>query len=77
MACGQCRLPYPGHLLVPMMVQGEYTPPICGICALDVTNAHHGSQLTRFQGEAAEDMRQRALRWRKKHPNAQPVGVRG
>lgn len=58
-----------------MFVNGGYTKPVCGICALEITNQTHGSSLKRFRGESAEDMRKRAIRWRLKHPNAQPVGA--
>lgn len=74
MACGHCFLPYPDELLTPMMTTDGYTPPICGICALALKNQIHGTHLTQFIGEQAEEMRRRAWRWRNRHPNAQPVG---
>lgn len=68
--CGRCKLPYPSELLVPMFIGGKdggYTAPVCGICALEISNEMHGDNRKRFGGEMAEEMRQGALRWRRKH----------
>ena len=74
MACPRCAWPYPTDLLVPMFIGGSgYTAPVCGVCALDLTNAVHGTRLVAFQGEIAEDMRQQALAWRRRHPHADPA----
>lgn len=74
MACGECRLPYPDDMLSPLMTNGGYSQPVCGICALAMVNASHGTHNKRFHGELAEDDRQRALNWRRKHPNVQAEG---
>ena len=40
-----------------MCINGEYTPPICGICALKLTNKIHGlPEGTMFRGEMAQQM---------------------
>jgi hypothetical protein len=72
MACAECKIPYPDELLVPMFVNGGYTQPICGVCALAVTNRVHRSKRSRFDGQQAETMRRKALNWRKRHPHLQP-----
>lgn len=72
--CDRCRLPYPAEMLNPLMMNGRYTGPVCGICALEMTNEmHDGKPRKAFQGEMAEEFRQRAISWRKKHPNAQKI----
>jgi hypothetical protein len=76
MACARCRLPYPDDMLNPLV--GNFPESgllICGICALAMTNEAHGARRKRFDGEMAEEFRQRAIRWRRKHPRAQPVGA--
>lgn len=73
MACTRCRLPYPDDLLNPVVGNfPESGQPVCGICALAIVNDAHGAEMTRFQG-VAEQFRQRALRWRRAHPHAEPV----
>lgn len=74
MACTRCRLPYPAELVTATCVNGAYVN-VCGICALDISNELHGDNRTEFHGEIAEWMRQDALDWRRRHPNAQPVGA--
>lgn len=72
MACGRCKLPYPEELLTQMFIGGQgYTEPVCGICALEISNELHGVVRKRFQGEMAEDMRQQAIRWRKQYERRQ------
>lgn len=66
--CERCKQSYPDELLQPMFIGGEgYTKPICAICALELGNELHGIKRKKFQGEMAEDLRQRALAWRRKH----------
>lgn len=76
MACERCQLPYPAELLTQMFIgnvdgKSGYTAPVCGICALEISNEIHGKNgcrpRKRFDGEMAEEMRQGAIRWRKKH----------
>lgn len=73
MPCSVCKLPYPEEILSPMFVGtpggAGYTGLLCGICALEVTNSTHGTNRTKFTGEMAEEFRQRAIAWRKKHCN--------
>ena len=72
MTCTRCKLPYPNELVTQMFVNGEYTN-VCGICALTISNELHGDDRKSFNGTQAEMMRQDAIEWRKKHPNARPV----
>lgn len=72
MRCAHCLWKYPDTMLSPMFVLGGYTRHICGICALEITNAIHGIKRGNFQGEMAEANRQSALKWRKTHPNDAP-----
>jgi len=76
MACSRCKLPYPPELTTDMHVvvngQRGYIH-VCGICALDVKNNIHGTHDTEFNGEQAEMMRQDAIDWRHRHPNAVPL----
>lgn len=48
------------------------SPVICGICALALYNQIHGTNRQKFDGEAAEYMRQAVIEWRKKHPYDDP-----
>jgi hypothetical protein len=76
MACARCKLPYPGEMLNPVMGNfADSGKPVCGICALEIVNEAHGTRMKRFHGELAEGLRLRAINWRRKHPNAQPVAV--
>ena len=76
MACSQCKLPYPAYLVTSMFVatpeESGYVN-VCGICALEISNALSGIERKEFDGEMAEVMRQDAIEWRRKHPNARPV----
>ena len=55
--CVGCRRIFPSRLLTQMCINGEYTPPICGICALKLTNKIHGlPEGTMFRGEMAQQM---------------------
>lgn len=74
MACTHCRLPYPDELLSDFVTPNGRAR-VCGVCALDLTNALHGTKMKRFHGEGAEFMRQEALEWRRRHPKAQAVPV--
>jgi hypothetical protein len=60
-----------------MAAHVDAVKPVCGICALEIVNEVHGSKLKQFHGEMAEDSRQRAIRWRQQHPNAQLLTTRG
>ena len=75
LGCGRCRLPYPNDMLSPVIGDPFMKVPVCGICALEMINAIHGSHVKQFRGEMAEDFRVRAINWRRKHPNAQRVTV--
>lgn len=65
--CVRCAVPYPDWYLHPVigsMVQGD----VCGVCALQMTNAIHGTKRRRFHGEMAEEARSLAAEWRRTHP---------
>lgn len=70
--CAECKWNYPEELLHQLYMGGGYTKPMCGICALEVTNKLHGVKLNKFRGEMAEAARLDAIRWRKKHPKDKP-----
>lgn len=71
--CGECQWLYPARYLHPVYFGGAGGPetasdPVCGICALALTNKFHGTARDRFQGPHAEQVRRQALRWRETHP---------
>lgn len=73
MKCGNCGWNYPSVLLSRMFIASEgYTNPICGICALEVTNKIHGVTLNKFTGEMAEEIHQLAIKHRKHNPEDAP-----
>ena len=73
MACTICKLPYPDALLKEFETGrlGADEPAarakVCGICALALSNAVMTHKRTRFDGPAAEELRQQAIRWRRSH----------
>jgi len=69
MKCDHCKWKYPDHFLSAMMVNGHYTKPICGICALELMNSNIGVKRDKFHGEQAESNRLAAIDWRAAHPN--------
>lgn len=72
MRCADCRWKYPQSILSQMFVNGGYTDPICGICALERMNIVHGIKRESFSGEMAEANRVSAILWRKSHPQDKP-----
>jgi len=73
--CVDCGWQYPSPIyLSTMMVSGSYTKPICGICALEISNRLHNISRTEFAGEMAELMRQKAISWRENNPKYGPSG---
>ena len=66
--CPQCKVPYDDTVPLNPVLGTISTPPICGICALKVVSEIHGVPLKSFHGEMAEEARQAALAWRRKHP---------
>ena len=72
--CARCGWPYPSDLLN-AMTTGFGTSVVCGICALEIANAVHGTRMTKFHGSGAERMRQRAIQWRANHPASAPEGA--
>jgi len=74
MRCDFCEWKYPEHYLSPMHVGGSgYTPPICAICALLLSNEISGVERDSFSGEGAETLRLAAIKWRDRHPADKPV----
>ena len=61
--CAKCKIEYPSEILSPMFGAG-IAGDICGICALEISNAIHGINKTNFKGETAEDFRLQAINWR-------------
>lgn len=72
MRCADCQWKYPEAFLSRMMIDGSYTEPICGICALERANQVTGITRMFFQGERAESNRKSAIKWRKDHPADAP-----
>jgi hypothetical protein len=75
--CGRCNWKYPDSLLNQMFIvnlgeKGGYTKPICGLCALELTNEAHAIKRIKFDGEIAEHMRLLAKKWRKSNPKFKP-----
>jgi hypothetical protein len=64
--CPNCGVLYPSEILTPVVTNGENTPPLCGICALQFINSASGIHRHKFQGQAAEGLRQAAIEWRRK-----------
>lgn len=70
--CERCHWRYPARLLSPMQTSKGNTGDICGICALEVSNEVLGFKREHFTGEYAEQLRQSAISWRRRHPDMQP-----
>jgi len=64
--CPECGVDYPEGLLSALVTSGGTTAWVCGICALEISNRLFGVRRQKFQGEVAEDLRQAAIRWRRK-----------
>lgn len=64
--CGNCGVVYPNGYTSPMHTGDGSTDNICGICALELSNAYHGVIRKKFDGTMAEELRQNAIAWRKK-----------
>jgi len=62
MKCAECLKDFPPELLSSMFINGGHTKPICGICALEITNKFHGTSLKEFQGEVAQEMYEKAMK---------------
>lgn len=67
MKCAQCKLDYPESILSPLQSSYGDIPPVCGICALEISNKIHGDNRKKFTGPKAEKMRLAAIEWRKSH----------
>lgn len=66
-ACARCSVPYPDwylHRFIGSLVTGD----VCGVCALEITNAVHGVKRRSFRGEMANEALWLAREWRRQHP---------
>ena len=74
MICDNCNWDYPFEFLAPFSSSTINKSNVCGICALDLSNIVHVHSKSRikFDGVQAEEFRQLALRWRKRHPSKGP-----
>ena len=70
--CDKCKWNYPYEFLNQMYTGRGYTPLICGICALEISNQELGITEKNFHGEIAESMRLLALEWRREHSQNAP-----
>lgn len=65
--CGTCGLDYPNHCVNALVTsQGNFL--LCGTCALEEVNRIHGTQMTRFHGEQAEQARLDSIAWLQSRP---------
>lgn len=73
--CDICKWTYPAILVNIMRSNSpEFNgKAMCGICGLEVTNAIHGTNRQKFDGEIAEQLRQVAIKWRENHPYDNPT----
>jgi hypothetical protein len=56
--CIECGVNYPSAFLAPLASSSGVVGPVCGICALDLINAIHGTTRDSFDGSPrAEQMR--------------------
>lgn len=65
--CTRCSVPYPEGYLQPV-IGAIHRGDVCGVCALQMINAIHGTQMRSFHGEMAEDLRWMAVEWRRRNP---------
>jgi len=69
--CENCKWKYPDEHVASMQIctpeKGSHIAKLCGVCALETMNKIHGTNFKKFKGEAAEAMRQAALKWREEH----------
>lgn len=66
MKCEECNYNYPSRLLSPMQSSKGNTGPICGICALELSNKVLSLKRDKFNGPRAESMRLEALKYRER-----------
>jgi hypothetical protein len=66
-SCTRCHVDYPSELLSPFHTYNREAQRVCGICALELTNAVHGTATAKFHGEQVEWLRIEALNWRERH----------
>jgi hypothetical protein len=86
MKCLACDVNYPRDLLQPMFFskvseedEQRYTVPVCGLCALELTNRQLGINRARFApGSQAESFRTQALMHRRRSTQTArtPAGLR-
>jgi len=54
--CRKCKRTPQEGALSPLFIDGGYTPPICAVCALAMTNQFHGIKRGEFTGTMAQQM---------------------
>lgn len=64
--CTECKIEYPYGYTFPMFTSEGHQMSVCGICALEISNKIHGINRKKFDGELAEEARQKAIKYRKK-----------
>jgi hypothetical protein len=64
MKCTECKIDYPfGY--VQLMYSSEGTKALCGECYRIVSNRFHGINRKKLDGPIAEELRQKALAFRR------------
>jgi hypothetical protein len=63
--CAQCGIDYPEKLLS-VFQTNKGLANVCGICALEMKNAIHGTNDKQFMGTEAEKKRKQAIAYRGK-----------
>lgn len=64
--CPWCGYRYPEGILSPFVVNGKWSPPICGICALEGMRKAHLARNYMFIGEIALEYYHLALEERRR-----------
>jgi uncharacterized protein CbrC (UPF0167 family) len=64
--CSKCKVKYPEGYTAPMFTNEGIQKDLCGICALEESNAALGIKRKSFSGETAEAMRIDAIEYRNK-----------
>lgn len=65
--CTRCKVAYPDVGYVTNMFTSTHGYlHVCGICALEITNELHGTNMKQFRGEMAEQMRQDCIAYRQR-----------
>lgn len=63
--CTECKIEYPNGYTFPMFTSEGNQVSVCGICALLISNKVLGITRKKFDGELAEEARQKAIKYRR------------